>query len=400
MSEPYADSAPAILFEVASRVNSKVMMAIIGASGTGKTPIALQLARGVIGPAGRLYVIGTEGDRALFYADRIDFFHSRMLPPYTPDRIADHVEAAAKQGADAILLDSGSDVFEGLGGEKDMADASSLASPLNWAFPKARYRKMIQRMINLGVHIFITFRADEKIEVIPDPTKPMRNGKPVMKIVPKGWTPIWDKMTPYWMQVSLMLVPAANLGDLAERRFYRCDDDLRPIFLRPGQIDSSVGAELAAWLKVGTRTDRRTDGLRAEAIEASQGGTEALKLFWDSCSRDDKLVLKNDMAGLKSAAEAVSAEHRRIETEAAGDDDLRVSPEFWDRQSYEIPVLFNDWADWQGLVRAHAAAAPNGECVDKLRDDNTETLAAYGARDAPGYRDLLKFISNLNRSAV
>src|SRR5258708_1932591 len=162
MSEPYADSAPAILFEVASRVNSKVMMAIIGASGTGKTPIALQLARGVVGPAGKLYVIGTEGDRALFYADRIDFFHSRMLPPYTPDRIADHVEAAAKQGADAILLDSGSDVFEGLGGEKDMAEASSLASPLNWAFPKARYRKMIQRMINLGVHIFITFRADEK----------------------------------------------------------------------------------------------------------------------------------------------------------------------------------------------------------------------------------------------
>jgi hypothetical protein len=398
MSDPYGDSAPAILFEEASRVNSKVLMAVIGTSGTGKTPIALALARGVIGPAGKLCVIGTEGDRALFYADRVKFFHVRMLPPYTPDRVADHVEAAVKQGADAIVLDSGSDAYEGIGGERDMADASSLQAPLNWAFPKDRYRKMIQRFVNVPAHMFITFRADEKIEIIDDPDKPMKNGKPQKKIIPRGWTPIWDKRTPYWMQISLMLVPAANLGDMAERRFYRCDDDIRQIFERPGRIDEQIGAELGAWLATGTATDRRTDGLRGEAIEAAGGGTEALKLFWDRCSRDDKLALKNDMAGLKSAAEAVSAERARVAAETDPDEpDLRVSPAFWDRQSYEIPVLFNDWNDWRGLVRAHAAAAPNGECIDKLRDDNTETLAAYGARDAPGYRELLKFISNLSQ---
>lgn len=395
MSDPYADSAPAIIFDEASRVNSKVLMAIIGASGTGKTPIALQLARGVIGPAGKLFVIGTEGDRALFYADRVQFRHSRMIPPYTPDRTWDYIDAAVQQGADAIVLDSGSDVFEGLGGEKEMAAASTLKAPLNWAFPKLRYRKMIQKMINCGVHIFITFRADEKIELIDDPDKP---GK--QKIVPKGWSPIWDKMTPYWMQVSLMLVPAPNLGDMAERRFYRCDDAIRPIFQRPGPIDVAVGAELGAWLKVGTVTDHHADSLRAEAIEASEAGTDALKQFWDSLSRDDKLLLKHDMAGLKSAAEAVSAERQRIETEAAGDEYQPVSPEFWDRQSYEIPVLFDDWNDWQGWVRAHAAAAPNAECIDKLRDDNAGSFATYGKFNPAGYRDLLKFISDLNRSMV
>lgn len=398
MSDLMDGGSSAILFQDASRVNSKVLMAVIGASGTGKTPIALQLARGVIGPKGKLFVIGTEGDRALFYADRIEFKHVRMFPPYSPDRTWDYMEAAAKQGADAIVLDSGSDVFEGLGGEKEMAAASTLKPPLNWAFPKLRYRKLIQRMINLGVHIFITIRADEKIELIDDPDKP---GK--QKIVPKGWTPIWDKMTPYWMQVSLMLVPGPNLGDMAERRFYRCDDDLRPLFLRPGRIDATVGAELGAWLNTGSGADRRVDSLRAEAIESAQGGTKALLSFWDTLSREDKLALKPDMAGLKSAAEAVTAERERLDAEPPADDaaDDRsgpfVSDEFWDRQSYEIPVLFDNWGDWQSLFRAHIAASPNDDCVEKLRDDNTETIAAYGAKNPTGYRELMMFISSKKR---
>lgn len=404
MSDPYGDSAPAIVFDEASRVNSKVLMAVIGTSGTGKTPIALALARGVIGPAGKLFVIGTEGDRALFYADRIKFRHVRMLPPYSPDRVAEHVEAAVKQGADAIVLDSGSDAYEGIGGERDMADASSLQAPLNWAFPKDRYRKMIQRFVNVPAHMFITFRADEKIEIIDDPDRPAKNGKPQKKVIPKGWTPIWDKRTPYWMQISLMLVPPAKLGDMAQRQFYRCDDEIRPIFERPGRIDEQVGAELGAWLATGTAGDQRAVGLRADAIEASQGGTDALKQFWDRLSREDKLLLKGDLAGLKSAAEAVSAEQSRIAAEPKTDDsgdawaDLGAPPGFWGRQSYEVPVLFDNWTDWAGLMRAHAAAAPNQNCIEKLRDDNAETMAAFGARDAPGYRDLLKFISSLSRS--
>lgn len=395
MSDPYGDNAPAIVFEQATRTNNKVLMAVIGTSGTGKTPIALALARGVIGPAGKLFVIGTEGDRALFYADRFEFKHARMLPPYTPDRIAEHIEAAGKQGADAIVLDSGSDAYEGIGGARDMADNSNLQAPLNWAFPKDRYRKMIQRIVNVPVHVFITFRADEKIEIIDDPDKPMKNGKPQKKVIPKGWTPIWEKRTPYWMQVSLMLVPGPNLGDLAERRFYRCDDDLRPIFLRPGRIDEKIGAELGAWLASGKTIDRGLAVLRADALSACDRGIAGLKAFWDERSREEKAALQADMPGLKAAAAAVTEEQRRIaaETEApkqSADGEYWPPAGFWDRSFYDVPVHQGDLDEWACAIESYTVQAPNGDCVDKLRQDNYETLTELN-RDRPNrYLELLK----------
>lgn len=388
MSDPYGDSAPAIVFEEGARTNTKVLMAVIGTSGTGKTPIALALARGVIGPAGKLFVIGTEGDRALFYADRVKFRHVRMLPPYTPDRIAEHVEAAVKQGADAIVLDSGSDVFEGLGGVKDMADGSKLLAPLNWAFPKDRYRKMIQRIINVPAHVFITFRADEKIELIDDPDKPGKK-----KIVPKGWTPIWEKRTPYWMQVSLMLVPAANLGDLAERRFYRCDDDIRPIFQRPGKIDEKVGAELGTWLASGTVIDRGLAMLRANALASTEGGIFGLKQFWDTLSRKDKAALQADMPSLKSAAAAVTEERDRLVAEGPGDEtDDPVPAGFWDRKFYDVPIRHGDLDDWAQTIHVYALNAPNGDCVDKLRQDNYEGLSELNQHQAERYLVLFRHL--------
>ena len=75
---------PTQLFSDASRVASKLRLALTGATNTGKTYSALLIAYGITKDWSKIAVIDSERRRALFYAERNDLpfqqEHLNMLP--------------------------------------------------------------------------------------------------------------------------------------------------------------------------------------------------------------------------------------------------------------------------------------------------------------------------------
>jgi KaiC/GvpD/RAD55 family RecA-like ATPase len=100
-------------------------LAIAGPSGSGKTYSALLIARGLVGPEGRIAVIDTERGSASLYADLTPFDVAELAPPFTPERYVEAIRAAEKAGYDAIVIDSLSHAWAGPGGILDLHDAAA-----------------------------------------------------------------------------------------------------------------------------------------------------------------------------------------------------------------------------------------------------------------------------------
>src|SRR5688572_12024624 len=111
-------------FRKAVRTNTSTLIALAGSSGSGNTYSAIRLARGLVGHHGKVVVIDTEPGRALHYADRFDFDHLDMQPPFSPQAYQGAIEAAEKAGYGAIVIDSMSHEWAGDGGCQDIHDVS------------------------------------------------------------------------------------------------------------------------------------------------------------------------------------------------------------------------------------------------------------------------------------
>ena len=90
-------------FTPAVRRNTHLLLALAGASGSGKTFSALELATGLAGATGKVAVIDTEAGRSLHYADRFRFDHCELTPPFTPQRYREAIEAAESAGYAVIV---------------------------------------------------------------------------------------------------------------------------------------------------------------------------------------------------------------------------------------------------------------------------------------------------------
>jgi len=62
-------------FTKATRNDSFIKLALSGPSGSGKTYSALRLARGLVGPTGKIAVVDTENQSAKLYSDLTEFDH-------------------------------------------------------------------------------------------------------------------------------------------------------------------------------------------------------------------------------------------------------------------------------------------------------------------------------------
>ncbi len=77
-------------FAPAVRDSVSLLIALAGASGSGKTYSALRLAKGMT-DAGKIAFIDTEARRGLHYAGQFDFLHTDMRPPFRPDRFVEAI---------------------------------------------------------------------------------------------------------------------------------------------------------------------------------------------------------------------------------------------------------------------------------------------------------------------
>ncbi len=234
-------------FRDAVRKNVPLFIGIAGGTGSGKTESALRIATGLAG--GQPFAaIDTEHGRMLHKADDYTFKHAELDEPFTPERYIEALKAA--QGFRVVVIDSGSHVYEGVGGlleqqDEEFAKAGRKESARmsSWIRPKQRHKKFVQALLRTPAHVVLCLRAEDKIEIVKD-----AQGKTVVRpksslVGADGWIPICEKRLPFELTISLLLTADAP-GVPKPIKLERRHADLIPL---DRQLDESVGERLAAW---------------------------------------------------------------------------------------------------------------------------------------------------------
>lgn len=305
-------------FAPAVREQVSLLIALAGASGSGKTMSALRLAKGMA-PAGKIAFIDTEARRGLHYADQFQFMHADMRPPFRPAAFIEAVHAAEQAGAEVIIIDSFSHEHDGIGGIIEWAEeieAGGTKSPGNWKTPKREHRKMMQAFLQCRASLIFCLRADEKIKI------ERQQGKTV--VLPLGWMPICEKRFMYEMTASFTLTPdkpGRPLFDLP----HKLQEQHRAFFPEGELISERAGQQLAAWARGGKAPDVTSSAaattpadppapanteppagaggamsIEAMAREAAQRGRDVLRSYLKGLTATDREKLKPIYADLET----------------------------------------------------------------------------------------------------
>lgn len=314
---------PTVTFSKAVRKGSHVIITAYGESGCGKTYSLIRLGRGLVGPKGKLGMIDTETGRGLIYANvGGGYEYAELTPPFTPERYIEAIDAAEEAGLDALILDSGSHEWEGLGGVLEIADSQTnrkgdeLLGLAKWAKPKARHKRYVQRLLNSRMHLLISLRAKEKMVQLTDKT-PIPKGMKIGDIVSAGYQPIQDKRFIFETTVQLFLPVYDDRRRLGVPIVEKCPEDLWGAFPEGQHISEETGQKIAEWVNGGEPVDHNFDRMKRAAEEAAAGGTPALREHWRSLNDAARSRLNSQVDNLASIARGADQEQeqRRKERE-------------------------------------------------------------------------------------
>ena len=300
-------------FRPAVRENVGLLIGLIGASGSGKTFTAMQLASGIAGDK-PFALIDTEAGRAKHYADQFRFDHGDLKPPFSPHAYAEAIHAADAAQYSVIVVDSMSHQHAGEGGVLDMQEAElnrmagddwakrERVKMASWIKPKAEYKKMVQRLLQVRAHLILCFRAEEKIEMVKG-----ADGK--LQIVPKrsaigldGWMPVCDKNMPYELTASFLLMASAP----GIPHPIKLQEQHKALFPLDRPITRESGRLIAEWAAGGSVASSVEAVLR-ELRAASLEGTAALSEKWQAIGKEMRHALAEQLPSLKEAAARVTA---------------------------------------------------------------------------------------------
>jgi len=167
----------------AERRQAKIKMGLQAPSGAGKTYSALLLAYGLINDWSKIAVIDTENHSADLYAHLGNYKVLAFEQPFSPERYIQAIEVCEKAGMEAIIIDSISHEWEGVGGILDIHGAMMGNSFTNWAKVTPRHNAFVQKLLQSSSHIIATIRSKQ------DYVLSEKNGKMVPeKIGLKGVT--------------------------------------------------------------------------------------------------------------------------------------------------------------------------------------------------------------------
>jgi hypothetical protein len=303
------------LFEVklAERDAAPITAAIIGGSGAGKTLSALLLARGLVGPTGKIVVIDSEGGRAKIYAKdpRVaPFYHIDLPAPYTSDRFREAYRAAEAWGADAAIIDTISHEHEGFlefadEEEKRMSQRKDV-SRSKWIKPKASRKRFYSAVSSSHMHTIVTIRLNRIVDM---------DAKPAKEI----FKPECDKDLPYRLDLSMEVDPKTHVT-----HYIKVPDPLKDIIEDGVRIDVRHGQMLAADIAEQKPISVELKKRIANLEEVAQSGIETFKEAWAAAWRntpaDEQPELRRNLDRLKKiAAEADEIADMRREPDDSGD---------------------------------------------------------------------------------
>jgi hypothetical protein len=253
-----------IQFRPAVRQNLPVFIGLAGGTGSGKTKSALRLARGMVGPTGKIAAVDTEGRRMSTYADTDKFEVFDIEPPFRPHKFMDAAKRAEEQGYDVLVIDSMSHEWTGDGGvvewhdeeldravvkaqqreghdlseqeEERIRGANNMKA---WIKPKGEHKLMVQSFLQRKIPIVFCFRAEEKVKVLG-------NGK----VEPMGWTPLGDSRFMFEL-TTLLTLSNEEPGSINYKLPRKINEQHQSIFRDGMLITEDMGAKLIEWAKGG-----------------------------------------------------------------------------------------------------------------------------------------------------
>lgn len=146
-----------MLIRKAERKKAKLRLGISGASGSGKTWSALEIATGM---GGKIGMIDTEAGRGELYGDDFNYDVIRLDAPFSPERYIEAIKAFEKAGYDIILIDSLSHAWVGEGGilaSVDQAGGKTFSN--GWKAATPRHNAMVEAIVTSKAHIIVTMRV-------------------------------------------------------------------------------------------------------------------------------------------------------------------------------------------------------------------------------------------------
>jgi hypothetical protein len=399
--------------EQATRAGAHLLIQAFGGPRSGKTYTALQLARGIAGPKGKIGVLDTESGRARLYSDKVPggFAVGELSPPFTPDRYRQAIEQFVEFGADVLVIDSFSHVWNGPGGVLELADqqeAGGKKGLQKWLKPKVEYRKLVGFLLSTRIHIIFCSRGKQPV------VEQTNNGRKEFVTLP--WEPVQDKHLKYEMTIVLPMILDGTFETAPDR--LKCPGDLKHLFT--GQpLTSEVGAEIAKWVAGGQAVNHADELLRKHANDAAADGSDAFRAFWKALKQPQRAVLQPALANYQSIAKEADDEQARqpITIEGAGqtgipDDpfaggaDSAAGPETSGNDiapPFRIPVTLTpeNETDWDGFMvkaRAAIASAPDAAWLTQWADLHKVTLVNMTAHD-PALRAELGAVINEKMAA-
>jgi len=238
----------------ATRQGVKPLVGIYGRSGSGKTMSALLLARGLVGPAGRIGMIDTENGRGSIFADLIPGGYSvlNLDAPFSPPRYSEAI-AELEKHCDIVCVDSMSHEWNGEGGVLDMQEkeldrmagdnwskreACKMAA---WIKPKMEHKQMINRLLRCKLPLICCLRGEEKTHIVKG-----ENGKNQV-ITDAFSSPIFDPRFIFEMLVTFESLNREGKGGFVH--VWKCTHPSIASLLPTEKEQVSVrhGESLAAW---------------------------------------------------------------------------------------------------------------------------------------------------------
>lgn len=389
--------------ETATRKGAHLLIQLYGGPRSGKTYTALQLARGIAGPDGKIGVLDTESGRARLYSDKVPggFFVGELTPPFTPERYRQAIEQFVAFGADVLVIDSFSHVWQGPGGvleAADMQEANGRKGLQKWLRPKVEYRKLIGFLLSTSIHIIFCSRAKQPVE------ERVIDGKKTMVTLP--WEPIQDKQLKYEMTIALPMILDGTYETDPSRM--KVPGDLAHLFAG-SLLGIETGAEIGKWVAGGKAVNHAHELLRKRAGDAASDGTEAFRAFWKGLKQPERAVLQANLANYQSVAKAADDERALqgstttiegvggAEGQPAGIPDDPFPDEQPGQQGaapsrIEIGMADGGAPDWPGFIAAAKtaiAAAPSKPWLDAWRELHKAALVNLQISDAAGHGEIM-----------
>ena len=278
----------------ARRGEAKPLVGLYAESGAGKTMSALLLARGFVGPSGRIGMIETEAGRGEAYADLIKGGYDviSMRNDFSPQKFGEALTLAEQSKIEALIIDSASHEWSGACGVLSQAaerQEQGVKGVLVWQGPKlAHQRHFMLRVLQTPIPLVILclrakypmmqVKKDGKQEWVRSETlEPDQASDILFELFVHGWIDRGHKL-----HVTKYTRP-----------------DLKDVFIDDQPITQQTGERLAAWSKGDAPAPAKKDDgvvyedrLAATAREAAMRGREVFGDLYKNCSKPEQALLR------------------------------------------------------------------------------------------------------------